>query len=226
MKWGWAVICCLLVGMAAAIAGCGSAPQPTSSPPTQTPWIVVVTATAAPGDVSGCATSVCPSQTPWIVVATPTARRAAAAAGQLPTRTPAARATSLPSTAKYPAPTLLEPVPDQQVAWQTAVLFKWTAAGNLAADEFYHLHLERRPEVAGQSWYGDYVLTRDTQFRADETFLAPFHPPASEGMGTVYWWVRVVRQTGVDHNGKPIGVDVSASSSERTLLLDPKPADS
>jgi hypothetical protein len=226
MRLGWAVGC-VMIGLAAAMAGCGSAPQPTQPPPTQTPWIIVVTATA-PGAVGVCPTGVCPTQTPWIVVATPTARSAAASTTRsAPTRTPIARVpTPLPAAIKYPAPTLSEPLPRQQVAWRTVVLFRWSAVGTLAADEFYHLHLERRPGVTGQSWYGDYVLTRDTQFRADETFLAPFHPPAAEGVGTVHWWVRVVRKTGVDQNGKPVGVDVSMSSEERTLLLDPKPSDS
>ncbi|MBN1660773.1 MAG: hypothetical protein JXA93_20430 [Anaerolineae bacterium] len=223
MKWGWAIGCCVMIGVAAALVGCGAQLQPTEAPPTQTPWIVVVTATLAPGGIGGCPTSFCPTQTPWIVVATPTARRAAASVTrQAPTKTP----TAVPAAIKYPAPTLAEPLPRQQVAWHTVVLFKWTPVGTLAADEFYHLHLERRPGAAGQSWYGDYVLTRDTQFRADETFLAPFHPPAAEGVGTVHWWVRVVRQTGVDQNGKPIGLDVSMSSEERVLLLDPKPSDS
>jgi len=218
----------LLIGAVVATVSCGCAVETAPPPPTQTPWIVVITATAASGGIGACATSVCPTQTPWIVVATPTPRRAAAAGTrQAPPPTPAAgQSAALPAASRYPAPALSEPVPGQPVAWQTAVLFRWTPVGTLAADEFYHLHLERRPQAAGQSWYGDYVLTRDTQFRASEAFLAPFHPSATEGVGIVYWWVRVVRQTGVDQNGKPVGVDVSPDSEERTLLLDPKPADS
>ena len=228
MKWVRVIGWCVMIGAAVAIVGCGPAVEPTQPPPTQTPWIVVVTATPAPDGVAGCVTSACPTQTPWIVVATPTARRATASAtGQAAARTPAAsRPTPAPAAVKYPAPALAEPPPGQQVAWRRVVLFQWTSVGKLAEDEFYHLHLERRPRVTGQSWYGDYVLTRDTQFRADETFLAPFHPPAAEGIGTVYWWVRVVRKTGVDQDGKPVGVDVSMSSEERTLLVDPKPSDS
>lgn len=223
----WAVGCCLMLG-AAAVAGCGAASQPTEAPPTQTPWIVVVTATTLPGGIAACPTCEYPTQTPAVVAATPTARRATSSATRpAPTRTPVANSpTTQPATARYPAPTLREPPSGQQVTWRRVVLFKWMSVGTLAPDEFYHLHLERRPQVPGQSWYGDYILTRDTEFRADETFLAPFHPPSVEGIGRVYWWVRVVRQTGVDQNGKPVGVDVSTSSEERTLLLDPKPSDS
>jgi hypothetical protein len=32
-----------------------------------------------------------------------------------------------------------------------------------------------------------------------------------------------VRVTGEDSDGKPVGIDVSENSEERTLILDPKP---
>ena len=59
----------MLVGiLIGTLVGCGVTPEPTAPPPTQTPWIIVVTATPGPGDVA----HVQPSQTPRIVVATPT----------------------------------------------------------------------------------------------------------------------------------------------------------
>jgi hypothetical protein len=109
------------------------------------------------------------------------------------------------------------------VSWGSRVLLKWTSVGDLAEDEYYHLHLERRPRTPQEPWYGDYVYTKDTQFLAEGAFLAPFHPSEEHGQGVVYWWVRVVRKTGEDTNGKPVGVDISPSSEERTLNVEPKP---
>jgi hypothetical protein len=228
-----------LVALAGVLLGCGATPEPTEPPPTQTPWIVVVTATPGPERVADLQ----PTQTPWIVVATPTRGSQATAtstttAGETenPTSTPEAvqttstapsptstRAESAPAELKYPAPALLEPPRDRPVSWKSTVLLKWSSVGNLASDEYYHLHLERRPDAEGQDWYGDYVYTKDTQFLAEVAFLAPFHPPHEYGQGTVYWWVRVVRKTGEDRNGKPLGVNIGEFSGEWTLILDPKP---
>jgi len=228
-----------LVALASILLGGGATPEPTEPPPTQTPWIVVVTATPGPETVG----SLQPTQTPWILVATPTRRSQATATGaapagetKSPTSTPelvqtvtvapgptATRATSAPAEIKYPGPALLEPPNDRPVSWKSTVLLKWSSVGKLASDEYYHLHLERRPEAEGQDWYGDYVYTKDTQFLAEGAFLAPFHPPYEYGEVAVYWWVRVVRKTGEDENGKPLGVDIGELSEERTLILEPKP---
>jgi hypothetical protein len=228
------VAMCALVGL---LAACGSTPEPTEPPPTQTPWIVVVTATPGAGDVA----QALPTQTPWIVVATATATRGAAPtagaatatqspAAPAPTQTrvaamtkPAPTATTSASTYKYPPPALLDPPNARPVSWESTVILTWSSVGKLAADEYYHLHLERRPATAGEEWYGDYVYTKDTSYLAGGAFLAPFHQTADRGPATVYWWVRVVRKTGVDDNGKPLGVDIGASSEERTLILEPKP---
>lgn len=70
----------ILVGL---LAGCGTTPEPTVPPPTQTPWIIVVTATPGPESVA----EVQPTQTPWIIIATPTRL-------QKPTSTPTERATA------------------------------------------------------------------------------------------------------------------------------------
>jgi len=117
----------------------------------------------------------------------------------------------------------LEPPPNRPVSWGSTALLLWTPAGDLAEDEYYHVHMERRPRTAEEPWYGDYVYTKDTQFLAERDFLAPFHPAQEHGHGIVYWWVRVVRKTGEDKNGKPIGIDISPSSEERTLIVEPKP---
>ena len=215
------------------LAGCGATPEPTEPPPTQTPWIVVVTATPRPEG----AAEVQPTQTPWIIVATPTpapeeattkpsptASTAPAETGTVPTSAPPAPTnTAAAADLIYPPPALLDPPDGRPVSWKSSVLLKWSSVGELAEDEYYHLHLERRPAGEGQEWYGDYVFTKEPQYWAEVAFLAPFHPPQEVGKATVYWWVWVVRKTGEDENGKPIGVDIGAQSEERTLILDPKP---
>ncbi len=234
------VVLCVLTGL---LAGCGSTPEPTDPPPTQTPWIVVVTATSGPGEV----TQARPTQTPWIIIATATSTRGAApatkepattsptgsptatkptattAATLEPTEPPEPTDTPDPSDLKYPPPALLDPPDGRPVSWESAVILEWSSVGDLAKDEYYHLHMERRPQTEGEEWYGDYVYTKDTSYLAEVSFLAPFHQTADRGEATVYWWVRVVRKTGEDDDGKPLGVDIGAHSEERTLKLEPKP---
>lgn len=231
----------ILGAIAGALAGCGATPEPTEPPPTQTPWIVVVTATLKPEG----AAEVQPTQTPWIIVATPTPAQEEAAtkgpeqvaaqpsptasAGPVETGTvptlASPRPTNTPGAADliYPPPALLDPPDGRPVTWKDAVLLKWSSVGKLAEDEYYHLHLERRPAGEGQEWYGDYVYTKESEYWVEAAFLSPFHPPEGLEAAEVYWWVRVVRKTGEDENGKPIGVDIGAPSEERTLILDPKP---
>jgi hypothetical protein len=237
----------LLAILAGLLASCGTTPEPTEPPPTQTPRIVIVTTTPCAQEVAG----IQPTQTPWIIVATPTpAQKATAPAtrensqatvgtdvtsGSSPTsevaQTKPASTTSTtvpaetpdPSAFKYPPPVLLDPPENQPVDWRSSVLLKWSSVGELAEDEYYHVHVERPPKTEGEQWYGDYVYTKDVQQLLRGAFLAPFHPPAEQGHGVVYWWVRVVRKTGEDESGKPIGIDISPHSERRTFITEPKP---
>jgi hypothetical protein len=236
------VLCSALAGL---LVGCGTTPAPTKAPPTQTPWIIVVTATPGPEE----AAEVLPTQTPWIVVATPTrTSRPASIATATPATTERAtpgsgtavapigtpELTQVPATATntpepealiYQAPVLVDPPNEVLYGWRSTILLKWSAVGELAPDEYYRLELERPPQTKVQKWYGDYVFTKDTSFLVRGAFLAPFHLPAEQGQARVYWSVRVVRQTGVDESGKPIGVDISQPSEKRTFRLEPKPSD-
>jgi hypothetical protein len=103
------------------------------------------------------------------------------------------------------------------------VLLEWSEVGELAEDEYYHLHLDAVREVTDEPWYGDYVYTKDASYRIEGAFLAPFHPPQSQGDAVVSWWVRVVRKTGEDENGKPLGADLSAPSEKWTFIAESKP---
>jgi hypothetical protein len=205
------------VALAVLLAACGATPEPTEAPPTQTPWIIVVTSTAVPGSEGEVEANATPQSGPPTQAAAPGSRSETSS----PEPTQAGEV-----HAKYPPPVLLEPPGEQAVPWNSTILLKWNSVGKLAENEYYHVHLERRPRTAGEEWYGDYVFTKETEYRAQGPFIAPFHPAAAGGTGVVYWWVRVVEKIGEDENGKPLGVDISPSSEERTLLLDPKPDDS
>lgn len=236
---GLAVLIGALVG---ALMGCGSTPVPTESPPTQTPWIIVITATPGAKSVAEAQ----PTQTPWIIVATPTRSKSAEptptdlATASSPETTDEPTATSVPPTPtqppiptntprpesiKYPPPVLVDPPPEAYVAWKGRVLLKWNPVGELAEDEYYRLELDRPPASEDMLPYGDYVFVKDTEYLLEGPFLAPFHPPEVQGQATVTWRVQVVRKTGEDDNGKPIGTDISLPSEKWTLILDPKPED-
>jgi hypothetical protein len=223
----------LMVLLAGMLASCGTTPEPTEPPPTQTPWIIIATATA--GASAGAEAQ--PTQTPWIIVATPTASGQTPSGGQA---TPGADTTAepagTPATAKpinttsaeafkYPPPALLEPPNGRPVGWKDTVTLEWTSAGDLAEDEYYHLHLDAFREVTGEHWYGDYVFTKETTYLLDQTILAPFHPSAEKGQAIVYWWVWVVRKTGEDEHGKPLGVDIGTPSEKRFFVTEAKPPD-
>jgi hypothetical protein len=232
----------VLISLFAGVLGtCGPTPEPTELVPTQTPWIVVVTATPGPEGV----TEAQPTQTPWIIVASPTPTKRVKptaterATGTLeatvePTQTievatseptPSPTSTPEPGALIYPAPVLLDPPSGAHVAWKSRVVLKWDSVGELAEDEYYSLQLDRPPKTQAMQPYGDYLYLKETEYLLEGPFLAPFHPPAEHGDATVYWWVQVVRKTGEDKEGKPVGLDISAPSDKWILIVEPKPDD-
>ena len=58
---------------------------------------------------------------------------------------------------------LLDPPENQPVGWRDTILLKWSPAGELAEDEYYHVHVERPPKTDAEQWYGDYVYTKDVE---------------------------------------------------------------
>jgi hypothetical protein len=238
---GFLILMALLVAL---VAGCGTTPEPTVPPPTQTPWVVIVTSTAEPER----ATPVQPTEAPQTAVATP-----ARATQEVPT--PTKGATDAPSTPgatveatepppsptstleaaaptatqtpaalelKYGTPILLDPPPNMSVSWGSTVLFKWTSVGELAADEYYAVEFYRPPKPGIQD-YGDTFFVKETKYLWAEFDKDPFHPPEVQGPMVVDWWVRVVRKTGETESGKPFGIDLSLPSQKWTLILNPKP---
>ena len=229
----------VLLALVGVLAGCGATPEPTEAPPTQTPWIIVVTATPGSGGLAEAQ----PTQTPLGAAPTPTRPRkplasptvlatVAEVTGEPMATVEQPTPTVLPSTAtdtpepgslKYPAPELVDPPNGVPVGWKGTVTLVWRSVGELAEDEYYHVHLDRPPKTAATPWYGDYILTKDTKLLVEQSFLAPFHLAEEHGRAEVYWWVRVVRKTGEDRNGKPIGVDVGLPSEKRYFVVEPRP---
>jgi hypothetical protein len=221
----WIVVITTTVEAETTAAEMPTSPLPSATPaPTERPE-------ATPTPTERAATGPTPTRTsPAATPTGPTATQESATMTPEPAETGAATTPALPtatntpqtSAVKYPPPVLLDPPDNRPVSWKSTVLLKWSSVGELAADEFYHLQLEIRPRWAGDYAYGDYVYTKENQFLLEGAFLAPFHPPAGSSASVINWWVRVVRQTGQSEAGKPIGIDISPYSEERTLIIEPK----
>jgi hypothetical protein len=198
--------------------------------PTQTPWIIVATptgATKAKPTATKRATQTSPGPTgepsPDVVETDDATSAATATEAATPTEPPTPTFTPAPREIKYEAPELLDPPPEGRVAWRDRVLLKWTSVADLAEDEYYRLEFDRPPVTDGMVPYGDYVFVKDTEYLWEKEALAPFHPPEVQGEAVTYWWVRVVRKTGEDEKGKPLGIDISPPSDKWTLILETKP---
>jgi hypothetical protein len=229
----------LVVLLSIAPIGCGTTPEPAQPAPTQAPGTTELAPTQPPrtlapteGEKTATPASLPPTPTrPF--TATPAESVEATATSSMATAAPEATATAAPpgptDTAqpdfKFPAPQLLAPTDGVSISWNYTVLLEWSAVAKLAPDQYYRLHLDAVREVNGEPWYGDYVFTKDTSYRVEGAFLAPFHPPEEQGRAVVSWWVEVVRKTGEDVNGKPVGVPISPASEKWTFITEPKPGD-
>jgi hypothetical protein len=84
--------------------------------------------------------------------------------------------------------------------------------GELPSDAFYevsvaYIHL-------GQTWHDDVPWTRDTSWTLSEHAYLKDLSDNDE----FRWSVQVMRQTGTDAGGKPVGVPLSPQSEERLLI--------
>jgi hypothetical protein len=119
---------------------------------------------------------------------------------------PAATGTELP------APELLAPEDRQDFQPDAEIVLSWEPVGELPADAFYvvsvaYLHL-------GETWFDDVPWTRDTSWTLSEHDYLKDLSDNDE----YRWSVRVMRQTGTDAGGKPVGVPLSPSSEERLVI--------
>jgi LysM repeat protein len=121
-----------------------------------------------------------------------------------PTSTPTPLPTATPTaTPPYISPDLLVPV-DGQVVTEPVLFFNWTATGWLADDEFYVLQLIWPDGSTNQYW------TKNNSWR-----IATAERPLP---GAVTWRVAIMRQTGVDSDGTPVGVSLTDSGEQRIVV--------
>lgn len=118
-----------------------------------------------------------------------------------PTPTPMPTATPT-ATPRYLPPNLLAPA-DGQFVNSSTLFFNWTATGWLTADEFYVLQLAWPDGSYTAHW------TKGNSWR----FGQKDRPSA----GVVTWSVAIMRQTGADATGSPVGVELATPDQLRTV---------
>jgi outer membrane biosynthesis protein TonB len=189
----------------------------TPRPPTDTPVAPTDTATARP-----------PTDTPVAPTDTPTRRPPTdtpvppTESPVLPTNTlvptpsstpvPSPRPTRPPATptdVTFPAPILLAPLNRHVFSEGDEIVLAWLPVGPLPADVFYV------PTVSyshgGATWTDETPWTQNTRWTLSEhRYLLDLSAD-----GLFYWAVQVMRKTGEDENGRPVGRPVSPMSEER-----------
>ncbi len=117
-----------------------------------------------------------------------------------------------PTPTPLPAPTLLSPLDGQDFSEYAEVVLAWKPVGELPADAYYAITVAYSHE--GDTWYDEVPWTRDTSWALSEhQYLLDLSDD-----GQFRWSVQVVRQTGVDADGRPMGLPLSAPSRVRTLF--------
>jgi hypothetical protein len=88
----------------------------------------------------------------------------------------------------------------------------WRPVGELPPDARFVITLAYTH--LGATWYDEVPWTRETSWILSEhSYLLDLSDD-----GQYQWLVQVVRQTGVNANGQPVGVPLSPPSEVRTLL--------
>ena len=173
-------------------------PTPTVSPtatltPTQTPSptpTVTPTPTTTPSQTPSPEPSMTPS--PTSTAARPTRR---------PTRTPT----------PLPAPELLSPEDGQVFSANDEIVLRWDSAGILPGNGYYVITVAY--SRLGDTWYDETPWTKDTSWALSEhDYLVDLSDD-----GEFQWSVQILRETGLDADGKPTGIAISPSSETWSL---------
>jgi len=171
-------------------------PTPTASPTaTQTP-------TRTPSPSPTLTPSMTPSQTPSL---TPSLTPIPTTAVPTPTATPTVTGTPLP------VPELSSPEDGQSFSEQDEIVLRWQSVGAVPADGYYvvtasYSHL-------GDTWYDEIPWLKDTSWTLSQhDYLVDLSDD-----GRFQWSVQVMRQTGLDADGKPTGIAISPSSETWSL---------
>jgi hypothetical protein len=107
---------------------------------------------------------------------------------------------------------LLAPPDRQDFQPNAEIVLTWESVGELPADAFYmvsvaYVHL-------GEIWFDDVPWSKDTSWTLTQhTYLRDL-----SDNDEFRWSVQVVRQTGTDDGGKPVGVPLSPKSEERLVI--------
>jgi len=109
-----------------------------------------------------------------------------------------------PLPALLPAPELISPTLGARILGTAQpIVLRWQAVQELAADEYYAVLVQYD---YGETTYGDTYTTRETQTTLPE---ALYRTP---NCAVFNWQVTLMRQTGVDKAGRPVGVPIGYDS--------------
>jgi hypothetical protein len=171
-------------------------PTPSASPTaTHTPtWTPSPTPSLTPSTTPSPSPSPEPSMTPAPTVTVPRPTRR-------PTRTPT----------PLPAPELLSPEDGRVFSEDDEIVLRWQSVGVLPADTYYAITLAYYR--LGEVWYDDIPWTEDTNWALSEhDYLLDMSDD-----GQFQWSVQVMRQTGLDDDGKATGSAISPRSEVWSL---------
>ncbi|MHB0857692.1 MAG: DUF5585 domain-containing protein [Anaerolineae bacterium] len=173
--------------------------MPTLTPTASPTPAVSPTAAATPSPV--------PSRTP---TATPTVVARATRVPATATPTPTATATQI----SFPAPGLLSPQDGNHFAPGDRIVLQWQSVGNLPINAYYAITVSY--PHGSQTWYDEAPWVKETQWAlSDHAYLRDL---ADNGL--LRWSIQVMRKTGTDANGRPIGTPLGPSSAIRSLTWD------
>ena len=198
----------------AAVVPPTSTPTTTTLPsPSSTPSAMpspTATSTHVPTQTPTTAASSTPTASP---TATPTAT-ATEAASRLPTSVPS----QLPTPTPFRAPGLLTPVDGQRFSYNDEVSLAWTSVGILPEDAYYVITLAY--PHGNQTWYDETPWLKETSWRVNEhLYLRDL-----SNDGNFAWSVRVMRLTGENDRGQPIGEPLGPASPQRAFYWARQPS--
>jgi capsular polysaccharide biosynthesis protein/LysM repeat protein len=109
------------------------------------------------------------------------------------------------------APKLSAPLDQQEFQENDDIVLVWEPVGNVPGDSYYAITVSYTH--LGARWYDDVPWTHGTTWTLSEhSYLLDLSDD-----GQFQWSVQVVRPTGLDANGRPVGEPLSALSEVRML---------
>lgn len=117
----------------------------------------------------------------------------------------------MPTVVTYPSPILVYPDDGQFFWWWDVVQLQWQPVGTLPPDVYYVPTLTY--SHYGETWTDETPWTKDTSWiMSEHGYLLSLSDD-----DIYHWSVQVMRQTGVDASGRPVGYALSPMSAVRML---------